>query len=125
MFAQLYAAQTTSLLGDALTWVGLALDQGSQYTASRFKDLLVRHRALQSMSRRGNCYDNVHTEFFGAALKPNCSMAAAFLDLTEARLEISHHVAYYNAKRRHSALGYLAPNHFETCLQTTSPLCPA
>ncbi|WP_457072225.1 integrase core domain-containing protein [Hymenobacter sp. UYAg731] len=45
--------------------------------------------------------------------------------LAEVKLEISHHIAYYNAERRHSALGYPAPNHFEIHLQTTSQLCPA
>ena len=39
-------------------------DQGSQYTATRFKDLLARHGAVQSMSRRGNCYDKAHVESF-------------------------------------------------------------
>jgi putative transposase len=45
-------------------------------------------------------------------------------DLSESRLEISYYLAYYNAKRRHSSLGCLAPNHFETYLQTASQLCP-
>ncbi|MGI4736882.1 MAG: integrase core domain-containing protein [Janthinobacterium lividum] len=49
----------------------------------------------------------------------------SFFGLAEARLEISHHTAYYNAERRHSSLGYQAPNHFEIHLQTTSQLCPA
>ena len=35
-------------------------DQGSQYTATRFKALVAKHGARQSMSRRGNCYDNAH-----------------------------------------------------------------
>ena len=39
-------------------------DQGSQYRATRFKDLLVRNGAVQRMSRRGNCYDNAHAESF-------------------------------------------------------------
>jgi putative transposase len=47
----------------------------------------------------------------------------SFRNLAEARLEISHYLAYYNAERRHSALGYLAPNRFETHFQTTSQLC--
>ncbi|WP_457066513.1 integrase core domain-containing protein [Hymenobacter sp. UYAg731] len=62
---------------------------------------------------------------FGATSRPNCSTVAALPSLADAKLEISHHIAYYNAERRHSALGYLAPNHFETHLQTTSQLCPA
>ena len=100
-------------------------DQGSQYTATRFKDLIARHGALQSMSRRGNCYDNAHAESFWSRFKAELLDGGSFPGLAEARLEISHHIAYYNAERRHSALGYLAPNHFETHLQTTSQLCPA
>lgn len=37
-------------------------DQGSQYTATRFRDLLTAHGATQSMSRKGNCYDNAQAE---------------------------------------------------------------
>ncbi|TGE18991.1 hypothetical protein [Hymenobacter elongatus] len=43
----------------------------------------------------------------------------------EARLESSHYVAYHNAERCHSALGYKSPNHFEIHLQTTSQVYPA
>ncbi|WP_394340124.1 hypothetical protein [Hymenobacter gelipurpurascens] len=45
--------------------------------------------------------------------------------MDEAILENSHHIAYYNSVRQHSALGYPAPNYFETQLKNTSPLCPA
>lgn len=99
------------------------LYQGSQYTATRFKDLLTRHEAQQSMSRHGNCYDNAHAESFRSRLKTELLDGGSFPGLAEARLEISHYIAYYNAERRHSALGYLAPNHFESQLQTTSRLC--
>jgi len=49
----------------------------------------------------------------------------SFPGLAEAKFEISHHIAYYNAERRHSSLGYLAPNHFESQRQTMSQFCPA
>lgn len=100
-------------------------DQGSQYTATRFKDLLAQQGALQSMSRRGNCYDNAHAESFWSRFKAELLDGGRFPGLAEAKLEISHHIAYYNAERRHSALGYQSPNYFETQLQTTSQLCPA
>ncbi len=100
-------------------------DQGSQYTATRFQALLARHGAQQSMSRRGNCYDNAHAESFWSRFKAELLDGGSFPGLAEAKLEISHHIAYYNAERRHSSLGYLAPNHFETYLQTTSQFCPA
>lgn len=44
-------------------------DQGSQYTAIRFKDLVAKHGAQQSVSRRGNCYDNAHAESFWSCFK--------------------------------------------------------
>jgi putative transposase len=100
-------------------------DQGSQYSATNFKALVARHAAVQSMSRRGNCYDNAHAESFWSRLKTELLDGGSFRNLAEARLEISHYLAYYNAERRHSALGYLAPNHFETHFQTTSQLCAA
>lgn len=99
-------------------------DQGSQYTATRFKDLIARHGALSSMSRRGNCYANAHAEPFWSRFKAEL-LDSSFPGLAEATLEISHHIAYYNAERHHSALGYHAPNHFEFYLQTTSQPCPA
>jgi transposase InsO family protein len=100
-------------------------DQGSQYTATRFKDLLARHGAVQRMSQRGNCYDNAHAESFWSRLKAELLDGGSFPGLAEARLEISHHIAYYNAERCHSALSYCSPDHFETHLRTTSQLCPA
>jgi putative transposase len=122
---------TTSALHRALAVrqpaAGLVIhsDQGSQYSATNFKALVARHQAEQSMSRRGNCYDNAHAESFWSRLKTELLDGGSFRNLAEARLEISHYLAYYNAERRHSALGYLAPNHFETQCQTTSRLCAA
>ena len=63
------------------------------------------------MSRRGNCYDNAHAESFWSRLKTELLAGASVRNLSKVRLEISHYFAYYNAERRHSALGYLA--HFE------------
>ena len=100
-------------------------DQGSQYTATRFKALVAQDGAQQSMSRRGNCYDNAHAGSFWSRFKAELLDGGRFPGLAEAKLEISHHIAYYNAERRHSALGYHSPNHFETQFKTTSQLCPA
>ena len=96
-------------------------DQCSQYWATRFRDQLARHGTQQSMSRRGNCYDNAlpgttHAESFWSRFKAELLDGGCFPGPEEARLEISRHIAYYNAERHHSALGYLAPNHFETHL---------
>ncbi|WP_156109442.1 IS3 family transposase [Hymenobacter sp. APR13] len=71
-------------------------DQGRQYTATRFKDLVSRYGAVQSMSRRDNCYDNAHAESFWSRFKAELLDGGSFPGLAEARLEISHHIAYYN-----------------------------
>jgi transposase InsO family protein len=44
-------------------------DQGSQYSATSFEAFIARNEALQSMSRRGNCYDNAYDESFWNQLK--------------------------------------------------------
>lgn len=100
-------------------------DQGSQYSATNFKDFVTRHEAVQSRSRRGNCYDNAHAESFWSRLKAELLGGGSFCNLAEARLEISHYLATYNAERQHSALGYLTPNHFEIPFQPASQLCAA
>ncbi|WP_177189881.1 integrase core domain-containing protein [Hymenobacter actinosclerus] len=77
------------------------------------------------MGRRGNCYENAHAESFWSGFKAELLDGGSCPSLAEAELEISDHIAYYNAERRHSALDYQSPNHFETQLQTTSQFCPA
>ncbi|WP_460499750.1 integrase core domain-containing protein [Hymenobacter agri] len=66
-----------------------------------------------------------HAEWFWSHYQAELLDGGSFPGLPEARLEISHHIAYYNTERWHSSLGYLAPNHFKTHLQTTSQWCPA
>ena len=80
------------------------------------------------MSRCGNCYDNAlpdttHAESFWSHFRTTRWRQLPRTD--ETKLEISHHIACYNAERYYSALGYLAPNYFEAQLQITSQLCPA
>lgn len=85
--------------------------------------MLTRHRAVQRTSRRGNCYDNAHAESFWSRLKIELLDGGSFPGLAEARLEVSHYIAYYNAERRHSARGYPSHNSFETHLPTMSQRC--
>ena len=82
------------------------------------------------MSRHGNCYDNAlpgttHAESFWSRFKAELLDGGSFPGLAEVNLEISHHVVYYNAECRHSAIGYQSPNYFETHFQTTFQLCSA
>ncbi|WP_188816188.1 integrase core domain-containing protein [Hymenobacter cavernae] len=84
-------------------------DQGSQYSATNFKALVARYEAVQGMSHLGNCYNNAHAKSFWSRLKIELLASSSFANLAEIRQEISHYLVCYNAERRHSALGYLAP----------------
>ena len=68
-------------------------DQGSQYSVTRFKDLLAHHGAQQRMSRRGNCYDNAHAESFWSRLKTEWLDGGSFPGLAEAHLVVSQYIA--------------------------------
>ena len=62
-------------------------------------------RGLAKREPRGNGYDKFHTELIWSRFKAELLDGGSFPALAEARLEISHHIAYYNAERQHSALG--------------------
>lgn len=88
-------------------------DQGSQYTSHDFMALLKQHNIQISMSGVGNCYDNAMMESFFATLKTEC-VTARFETRQQARRMIFDYIeVWYNRQRRHSALGYLSPEHYE------------
>jgi len=85
-------------------------DQGVQYASSMFRTFLAEHRIVQSMSRRGNCWDNAPVESFFASLKVEVDGLRRSPNRSSARSAIFEYLAtYYNEKRRHSALGYRFP----------------
>lgn len=93
-------------------------DRGSQYTSGRFRKLLRDNRLRQSMSGRGNCYDNAQAESLWARLKIELLEGGTFPDLETARSETFSYIeGYYNRVRRHSSLGYLSPDEFERKLE--------
>ncbi len=90
-------------------------DRGSQYGSAAFRSVLRRAGLRQSMSGRANPYDNAWTESFMGTLKREMLQGGCFEDLTDARLELFDYIeGYYNNQRKHSAIGYLTPNQFET-----------
>jgi transposase InsO family protein len=90
-------------------------DRGSQYGSTAFRSVLTRAGLRQSMSGRANPYDNAWTESFMGTLKREMLQGGRFEDLTDARLELFEYIdGYYNNQRKHSAIGYLTPNQFET-----------
>ncbi|MGB3829840.1 MAG: IS3 family transposase [Ornithinimicrobium sp.] len=88
-------------------------DQGTQYTSSDYRALLRRHEFVCSMSRRGNCHDNAPTESLFGSLKTECVRGERFATHDEARAALFDYLAFYNHRRRHSALGYQSPAEHE------------
>jgi len=91
-------------------------DRGSQYACADFRELLDRHEMIASMSRRAECWDNAVVESFFGSLKaelgdPVWESRASARSAIFAYIEI-----WYNRQRRHSTLGYVSPEQYETQL---------
>ncbi|MGL5331691.1 MAG: IS3 family transposase, partial [Aeromonas veronii] len=77
-------------------------DQGSQYGSRAFRQRLWRYRMTQSMSRRGNCWDNAPMERLFRSLKSEWLPAMGYMSLREAKRDISYYLMdYYNWRRPH------------------------
>jgi putative transposase len=88
-------------------------DRGSQYAAYRYQNKLRRNNIVQSMSRKGNCFDNACAESFFATLKKDIIHGRYFNTRDEARLLIFEYMEiFYNSNRISNVLGYKTPNQF-------------
>ena len=83
-------------------------DQGVQYCSSEIRNKLNVLKITQSMSRKGNCYDNAFAESFFGTMKNELEFNY-FKNLDEAKKEIFKYINWYNRQRMHSSLGYLSP----------------
>jgi putative transposase len=91
-------------------------DRGSQYASSVFRRRLWRYRMTQSMSAKGNCYDNAVAESFFATLKKELIGDEVYRTRQEAREAIFEFVeVFYNRRRMHSLIDYMTPDEFESC----------
>lgn len=89
-------------------------DRGSQYASSRFRRELAARGCQQSMSRRGNCWDNAVAESFFSALKLELVADEGFENRQQARDSIFEYIeVFYNRSRIHSATDYLSPAEYE------------
>lgn len=88
-------------------------DRGSQYADHRYQQLLTDNHIQPSMSQAGSCYDNAMVESFFATLKTECANRI-FNTINEAKQTIFYYIeAWYNRRRRHSALGFDSPMQYE------------
>jgi len=88
-------------------------DRGSQYASHEYRRHLSIMAMEQSMSRKGNCWDNAPTERFFRSLKHEQLNYEKFRTKEAAKLSIIDYLAFYNGRRMHSKLGYLSPLDFE------------
>ena len=89
-------------------------DQGIQYASESFRKILKANGIIQSMSRKGNCYDNAITETFFHTLKTELTSRTKYRTREEARRSIFEYIEiFYNRIRLHSAIGYRPPVEFE------------
>jgi len=92
-------------------------DRGVQYTARAFVLLLNHNGFKQSMSRKGNPYDNAVAENFFSCLKCECVHLSHFATRNAAKLAIFSYIeTFYNRVRPHSGIGWVAPMTFERML---------
>lgn len=84
-------------------------DQGVQYDAYIFKNTLQLHHIAQSMSRRGNCWDNAVQERFFRNLKSEYLNNLLFINHQSVVGAVEHYIRYYNNKRINSVVGYITP----------------
>jgi putative transposase len=96
-------------------------DQGSNYASLTFQQFLKERKIEQSMSRKGNCWDNAVVERFFCTLKGECIREQAYRDHAQARADVLDYILmHYNPQRLHSAANNMPPAEFEELMVETA-----
>jgi transposase InsO family protein len=91
-------------------------DRGSQYASTDFRAELKKHGFIASMSGKGECWDNAVVESFFGSLKSELD-DPVWDSKEHAKSAIFEYIEiWYNLRRRHSTLGYVSPEQFESQL---------
>ena len=110
----------TSMLDKAFSKLGstdkpmLHSDQGWQYRMTAYREELKERGMVQSMSRKGNCYDNAAMESFFGVLKTEFLYLNKFTSIEQLEAGIADYIHYYNHDRIKLKLGGLSPVQFRT-----------
>ena len=112
------ANMTAQLVTDDLImaiWRRGKPDARQPNTSEQFQRLMGDHGITCSMSRSGNVWDNAAMETFFSSLKTERTARKVYRTRNDARTDVFDYIErFYNPRRRHSTLGYLSPNDFET-----------
>ena len=88
-------------------------DRGAQYASNDFVEILKSNKIVQSMSRKGNCWDNAVAESFFKSLKCEMIYGSKLMSAKEMELQVFEYIEiWYNKVRRHSAIGNLNIDEF-------------
>lgn len=94
-------------------------DRGVQYACKDFRKVLKKHNFVQSMSRKGNCWDNAVAESFFGIIKSELIHRERFKGPQDTLKAIFEYIeVYYNRQRKHSTLGYKTPAQFEQTMKS-------
>lgn len=89
-------------------------DRGSQYASAEYRKALKDHGIVQSMSRKGNCWDNAPMESFFGTAKSELVHHQRYPMREAAKRDLFAYIeGYYNRQRLHSAIGYITPEQAE------------
>lgn len=86
-------------------------DQGAHYSSCSFIEIVNNYNLRQSMSRRGNCWDNAPQESFFGHMKDEIDISQC-IDFVEVKYKIDDWIQYYNDERYQWQLAKLSPNQY-------------
>lgn len=90
-------------------------DQGWHYQMEYYQKIIKDNKALQSMSRKGNCLDNAAMESFFGVLKNECFYNKRYSSLDELEKELNEYMYYYNNERISVKRGGMSPIEYRIC----------
>ena len=88
-------------------------DQGSEYAAFEYRELLEINGFTRSMSRKGTPLDNAEVESYFHTMKAELVHQCEFENTIDAVAQIAEYIAFYNKERIHSSLDYHSPENYE------------